>query len=185
MSFQMRGGNQLIDAVKVLLKGGIKQGAIVADLGCGATGHFVFPAAHLVGPKGKIYAVDLLKTVLQAIESRRRMEGVDNVETIWADLEKSGGVKIAAGSVDIVLLLNTLFQIKDKEAVLSETARLAKPGGTLVIVDWKSTASPFGPSGDRRLSPSFAKQLAQSVGFEFVEDFEAGPYHFGLVFRKR
>ncbi len=181
---QLRGGNQLLDAVKILEQGGIKDGYVVADLGCGTSGHFVFPAAHLVGPKGKVYAVDVLKPVLQAIESRTRLEGVDNVEAVWSDLERAGGLKIAAGSVDLTLLLNILALVKDKVTVLREAARVTKPQGTLVVSDWKSGHSPLGPPPEKRLVPEELKRIVQSAGFEFVREFEAGQYHFGIVFKK-
>lgn len=185
MAIQLRGGNELIDPVKLLEHGGIKQGDVAADLGCGSAGHFVFPAAHLVGAKGRVYAVDVLKNVLAAIQSRERLEGLDNVEEVWADLEKPGATKISAGSVDLVLLLNTLFQTKDKAAVLAEASRIAKAGGTLIIAEWKSTGAPFGPPVESRVDKRSIHDLAQSAGFGVVEEFEAGPYHYGLVFRKR
>lgn len=185
MSIQIRGGNQLIDAVKLLEEGGITEGQTVADLGCGTSGHFVFPAAHLTGPKGKVYAVDLLKSVLDAIESRVKLEGVDNVETVWADLERAGGLKIPDSSVDLCLILNTLAQVRDKETLAREAARVTRAGGTLVIADWKMTSSPFGPPTAKRIDHARAKDIAQAAGFEFVREFNAGPYHFGLVFRRK
>lgn len=184
MTIQLRGGNELIDPVKLLERGGIKQGDVVADLGCGSAGHFVFPAAHLVGAKGKVYAVDVLKNVLGAIQSRERLEGLDNVEPVWAALEKPGATKIADGSVDLVLLLNTLFQTKDKAAVLREASRIAKAGGTLIIAEWKSSGAPFGPSVELRVDKNNIRTLAQNAEFDWVEEFEPGPYHYGLVFRK-
>lgn len=185
MSIQLRGGNELIDPVKLLERGVIKQGQVVADLGCGSAGHFVFPAAHLVGAQGKVYAVDVLKPVLAAIQSRERLEGLDNVEGVWADLEKPGATKIAAGSVDLVLLLNTLFQTKDKAAVLREAGRIAKAGGTLIIAEWKSSGVPLGPAVELRVDKNTIRTLAPSADFELKEEFEAGPYHYGLVFSKR
>ena len=185
MSIQMRGGNQLIDAVKSLQKGGIRQDMIIADLGCGTTGHFVFPAAHLVGPQGKIYAVDILTSVLESIESRRKIEGVNNVETLRADLEKAGTLKITNQSVDLAILTNILSQVQSKDVLLNETARITKTSGTLLITDWKTTQIPFGPPTEKRLNPTQVKQLAQNAGFEFVEEFEPGPYHFGMVFLKK
>lgn len=185
MALKFRGGNELIDPVKLLETGGIQQGYTVADLGCGASGHFVFPAAHLVGSKGQVYAVDILKSVLSAIESRGKLEGVDNVEGVWADLEKPGSTKITDGSVDLTLLVNTLSQIPAKETVVREAARITKSGGTLIVGDWKRTASPLGPPPERRLDPAMAKQLVGVGGFELIKEFEAGPYHYGLVFRKR
>lgn len=185
MPIHFHGGNELIDAQKLLTRAGIKQGDTVADLGCGASGHFVFPAAHLTGPTGKVYAVDLLKSVLQSIVSRGKMEGVDNVETVWADLERPGATKIADSSVDLTLLVNDLSQIPSQAIVLREAARITKTGGTLLIGDWKTTASPLGPPVARRLTPETARKLAQEAGFEYREEFVAGPYHFGLIFKKK
>lgn len=182
---KLRGGNALIDSLTFLAHGGIKQGDTIADLGCGATGHFVFPAAHLVGSKGKVYAVDIQKSVLAAIESRSKLEGVDNVETIWADLERSRATKLPDGSVELTLLLNLLAQVQHKEAVLQEASRIAKPGSTLIVSDWKMTASPLGPPVERRLDSRRVLELARAAGFERIEEFEAGPYHFGIVFHKR
>lgn len=184
MSLQLRGGNQLIDAVKLLEVGGIQEGFVVADLGCGTSGHFVFPAAHLVGPKGKVYAVDVQKSVLSAVTSRERLEGLDNVEAVWADLERPGTLKILEGSVDLVLLLNILALVNDKAAVVREALRIAKPGGTLVVSDWKTTAAPLGPPVERRLNKAVAQQLLQAAQLELCSEFEAGRYHWGLVFKK-
>ncbi|MDO8505106.1 MAG: methyltransferase domain-containing protein [bacterium] len=185
MSINFHGGNELIDARKLLTRAGIKQGDIVGELACGATGHFVFPAAHMVGSTGRVYAVDIIKSVLEAVRSRAKLEGVDNVETVWGDLERFQGMKIADGSVDLAVLVNDLSQIPKKEIVLQEAARITKSGGTLLVGDWKQTASPLGPPPEKRLTPAIVRQLAQEAGFEYSEEFEAGPYHFGLIFHKK
>lgn len=184
MPLQISGGNELIDPYKLLAKGKIQQGFRVADLGCGTSGHFVFPAARLVGEQGMVYAVDILKSVLQSIESRARMESLVNITTVWSDLEKVGAAKIKSNSLDLALLVNTLFQIKDKPAAMKEAARLLKTGGCLVIAEWKMGNTPLGPSVEKRLSPEKAKELAQSAGLKLLEEFEAGPHHYGLVFEK-
>lgn len=182
---QIRGGNELIDSQKLLEHGGIKAGFKVADLGCGTAGHFVLPAAHLVGNQGVVYAVDILKPVLQSIENKARFEGLTNIKTIWADIERKGGMNITDGSVDVALLTNTLFQIKDKVIVLSETARILKAGGLLIVAEWKAAGAPFGPPAMTRIEPAIIKNQAQEAGFELIKEFEAGPRHFGLVFRKK
>lgn len=182
MALQVRGGNELIDALKLFEQGNIKQGFKVADLGCGSSGHFVFPAAHLVGAEGLVYAVDILKPVLDSVERRARFEGLNNVVTVWGNLERAGGVKIENKSVDMALLVNTLFQIKDKQAVIKEAARILKPGGVLIVGEWKNAGVPFGPVSEVRLEPAAMKNLALGAGLKWVNDFEAGPYHYGIVF---
>lgn len=180
-----KGGNELIDPVKFLEQGGISAGYLVAELACGATGHFVFPAAHLVGEKGKVYAVDILKSVLAAIDSRAKWERVDNVEGIWADLEKPSATRLPDGAADLTVLVNDLSQIPSKEAVLREAARITKSGGTLLVGDWKKINSPLGPPSEKRLDPGQVKTLCTDAGFELTREFEAGQYHFGLVFKKK
>ncbi len=184
MPIKFRGGTELIDAVRFLEQGGVTEGAVVAELGCGTSGHFVFPAAHLTGPQGKVYAVDILKSVLEAVKSRGKLEGVDNVETVWADLERRGGLNIAPGSVDLVLALHILGQVKEKEILLSEAARVLKQGGILLVADWKKTASPLGPPVEKRIDPAIVKELVNKAGFDMTNEFGVGLYHFGIKFKK-
>lgn len=61
-------GKELINPFKVLECAGLRKGSHIADLGCGALGHFVFSAAQMTGGEGRVYAVDIDKTALKAIE---------------------------------------------------------------------------------------------------------------------
>jgi ubiquinone/menaquinone biosynthesis C-methylase UbiE len=177
-------GKELIDPFKVLEEAGIRNGMKLADFGCGTLGHYVFPAAHLVGPDGKIFAVDILKSVLGGIESRAKMEGVSNVMALWGDTERVGGVKVADNSLDIGLLINNLFMSKQKAAMIKECARCIKPGGRLVIIDWKPAGVSFGPDSASRVSPNDARALAESVGLKYEKDILPGQFHYGFVFIK-
>ena len=113
-----------MDANLIFRKAEVSEKMKVADLGCGSSGHFVFPAARLVGKNGKVYAVDILKTVLESINKRTKQEGLDNIETVWSDLEIFGATKIESGSLDISLLINTLYQSNKRAEILRETARM-------------------------------------------------------------
>jgi len=176
--------SELINANFVLSQGEIRQGMKVADLGCGTTGHFVFPAAELIGKEGKVYAVDIQKGVLAAIESRGRLEGVENVETVWSDIERPGATKIPEASLDLTLLINNLFVAKQRDNLAREVIRLMAPGGRLVVADWKMTQAPFGPPVQDRVPPEEAKKLFTAHGLGLEKEFEAGKYHYGLVFKK-
>jgi ubiquinone/menaquinone biosynthesis C-methylase UbiE len=173
-------GTELLNPAEILKRVGVAEGMKVADMGCGSSGHFVFPAARIVGGGGKVYAVDLLKSALAGVESRRKMEGVVNVEEVWSDIEVYGGAKIPDKSLDVVLLVNN----QPNEAMLKESARLVKDGGRLAIVDWEKVAAPFGPPTKDRLDKEETKKRVEALGLKFSEEFKAGPYHFGLVFVK-
>ena len=95
-----------------------------------------------------------------------------------------GATKIPADSLDLTMLINMLFQSAKDEVVFQEAYRLAKPGGKLLVIDWSSVSAPFGPAVKDRIKKEEAIKLAQNSGFKFLEDFQAGPYHFGLIFVK-
>jgi len=58
----------------------VKNGQVVADLGC-ATGYFAFALADSVGPEGKVYAVDLNKKNIRALEKKVEKGGYRNIES--------------------------------------------------------------------------------------------------------
>lgn len=183
-TIKISGGNILLDPYFIFEQIGLGAEMKIADLGCGAAGHFVIPAAKIVGGKGKVYAVDLLKSVLEAVKSRAKLEGVANVELIWSNLEIYGATKIEPESLDFVLLANTLWQIKKREEVFREAVRLIKKEGKIAVVEWGLGEAPLGPPPERRISKDIARELAKKYGLAESKEFKAGPYHYGLVFKK-
>jgi SAM-dependent methyltransferase len=57
----------------------VKKGQVVADLGCGS-GYYTFALAEIVGTTGKVYAVDLDKKCVQALEKKACKVGYHNIE---------------------------------------------------------------------------------------------------------
>lgn len=180
------GGQQLLDPIKILQKAGIAEGMAIADLGCGTVGHFVMPAARMVGNKGKVYAVDILQSALSGVRSRAKLEGVTNIETVWSDLEVYGGTDIPENSLDLALLVNILFQVGGYREVLREAVRLVKIGGIIEVIDWKMTDIPsFGPNPKNRVKKEEVLNSAEELNLSLKEEFEAGRYHFGMIFIKK
>lgn len=175
----------IIDAAKVISQTNLGYGNIAADLGTGREARFALAAAKIVGQEGKVYAVDIVKSLLPSIEHKAQMYGLNNLETVWSDLEIYGAAKaIPNASVDVAFLATVLFQSKNHLAMLREAVRVIKPGGVLAVVEWKDTATPFGPSLEQRVDPKEIKALAQELSLELVEEIEAGKYHYALIFKK-
>jgi ubiquinone/menaquinone biosynthesis C-methylase UbiE len=174
----------LLDASAVLAKAGVRAGSTVADLGCGTSGHFVIPAARMVGATGRVYAVDILKSVLAGVESRAKLEGANSIETVWGNCEMLNGVKLADNSLDTTLVINNLYLAKNRQTFLREAARLTKVGGKIVVIDWKIMASPLGPPTGSRVASEAVRADADAVGLRFVEAWDPAPYFWGLIFTK-
>ena len=177
-------GKALLDPKKILTEAGITAEMNVADLGSGTSGHFVFPAAHMVGDKGKVYAVDILKGALAGVESRARLENVTNVETVWGDLEVAGGARIEESIIDLALLINIAGLAKKSPNVINEARRILKSSGTLLVVDWKPEAPALGPDPASRVSQNEMIQLFTGRGFIVKKSFNAGPNHWGVILKK-
>ena len=181
---KLTGGNVLIDTNLIIQKSGVQESMVVADLGCGTTGHFSFPFARAVGRKGTVYAVDILRTVLENVNKRMYQENIENVKTVWSDLEVYNATKINSNSLDLALLINTLYLSTKRMEIIREAVRLLKKGGKLMVVEWKMIALPFGPSVDKRVRADLLKSAAPKYSLEMLEEFNAGPYHYGLLFEK-
>jgi len=165
-------------------KAKIKQGEQVGDLGCGRNGQFVFLSAKLTGKKGTVWAVDVIKSNLQILEKEAKEQGLSNIKTVWSDIETFGATKITPASLDLVFLINVLHEAKSPFNILKEVSRLTKTNGRIIIVDWKKSSSPLGPSKEARLDKDFIIQGVNKIGLAFEDEFEAGPYHFGLILNK-
>lgn len=179
------GGNVLLNEELILEKSQITEKMRVANLGCGVSGHFVYPVADRVGvKKGKVFAVDILRTVLERVARRAKQDNYTNVETVWSNLELFGATKIEAGSLDVELLINVLYQSHRRAEILREAIRMLKKDGRLLVVEWKSTATPLGPPVEERVKKDLLEEAGKKLGLKPEEEFEAGPYHYGLVFVK-
>lgn len=179
------GGKELIDARVLLEKLGIAEKMIVADLGCGRRGYFTLQAAKLIGPDGLVYAVDVVKSALENVNSMANLFGIPNIKTIWADLERPGTTKISSESVDLAMINNVFFQTKKDDLIIQEAVRILKKKGKLLITDWKKTQAPFGPPVQNRVSPEQIKTVAQGFNLKLERELEAGPYHYALIFVKK
>jgi ubiquinone/menaquinone biosynthesis C-methylase UbiE len=176
MSFQTK----FLSPVEVFRQVNLKEGEVAADFGC-ASGHFVFSAAKIVKDKGKVFAVDVQKTILSFLKKSISRRGFKNIKLIWANLEKPKATKIPKNSVDLVLISSTLHQVKDKKAVLLEAKRILKEKGRLLIIDWKPNAPSFGPPASLRLNEEHLKKEVQNAGFESTKELKVGAYHFGFL----
>jgi len=161
----------------------IAEGAVVADFGCG-TGYFVFPLAKKVGETGIVYALDVLAPKLEAIESQAKLSGITNVVVKRVNLEKDGGSKLENSSVDWVILSNMLFQNQHKDVIIREAARVLKPSGKALVIEWNKEDSSMGPQHDLKISKEEAMELGQKNGLGLLREIAVSDFHYGLILTK-
>ena len=172
-----------VDPATTIRKLEIAPGMIVADFGCGA-GYFTFEAAKAVGAEGKVYALDILTAALEAVASRTKVLGLQNVETKRVNLEKLGGSGLQPDSVDWVFLKDMLFQNNNKEVILQEILRVLKVGGKIFLMEWIPEDVPMGPEEGMRVSEEDTRALVEKIGFHPENNIPAGDFHYALIVRK-
>ena len=162
----------------------LTEGMLVADFGSGS-GYYTIAASEAVGEDGRVYAIDIQKSLLQKVRNLLTKENKNNVNILWGDIEQVGGTKLKDNSVDAVILANTLFQVEDKYSVISEARRVLKQANKLMVVDWSDSFGGIGPQPKDIMQESNTKQMFTESGFEFINRFDAGAHHYGLIFIKK
>lgn len=156
----------------------------VADLGCGTMAFFTIEAARRVGNKGEVYAVDVQKQVLAAVNQLTKTQGLYNVATVWSNVEIVGATNIPHESLDACFLVTTLYQVDDRAGAVKEASRLLKPGGKLLIIDWRTSNAPVAPQAERIINLEFLKNDIVQAGLIVVSDFQPTSFHFGMTVEK-
>lgn len=153
---------------------GITKGYICIDFGSG-TGTFALPMAELVGDEGTVYSIDNSVTMLSYIRAKNPPP---NLILINSDVDKTGlNDRIA----DICLLAFILHEVKKPDYLVAEAFRLLKPGGRIIIVEWKADLDSPGPPRRRRISSKQIKQLFGQFGLAMISYIEWTNNHYVII----
>lgn len=167
--------------LEILEGAGLREGMRVADVGCGV-GVFALPAALLVGGDGIVYAVDPQEAMLSILRERASAAGVGNIRPLRSSEER---IPIPGGVLDLVLMVDVLHELEG-DGTLKEVRRILRPGGTLVVIDWRRDGrEDMGPPREERVPEDEVVRRLSSLGFESLKKIGAGEEHYGLVFRRR
>jgi len=109
----------------------LREGETVLDLGSGG-GIDVILSARRVGPSGIAYGLDMTDEMLSLAQCNAAEAGVRNAIFLKGVIED---VPLPAASVDVVISNCVINLSTDKAAVLTELARVLRPGGRVGISD--------------------------------------------------
>lgn len=157
----------------------VRPGLTVADLGAG-TGYFSRYLAAAVGPQGTVLAVEVEPTLVAHLRARAEREESANLVPLLASPDNP---RLPAAGVDLVLVVDTYHHFDHRRHYLPLLRRALRPGGRVVIVDWKPGELPQGPPPDHKLPREQVIAEMRDAGFALAEDLDLLPYQYTLVFR--
>lgn len=137
----------------------IRPGMTVADIGAG-TGYFEPHLSRAVGDKGTVLALDVEPDMVRYMGERMKKEQLANVKPALVEFADP---KLAPGSVDRILIVDTWHHIDARVAYASKLRASLKPGGKVFVVDY-SLASKHGPPAEHRLAPEHVQRELTEAG---------------------
>lgn len=172
-----------VDPAIVVGKLSIAPGSHVADFGCGS-GYFSFEFARQVGPEGQVHALDVLPSALEAVASRAKTLGITNIATKRVNLENEQGSGLGNASMDWVIMKDVLLQNQKKDVMLREVARILKPGGSVLIMEWNPDESLVGPEKNLRVSKEDLQKLTTEAGLTIESELSVGGFHYAFIAKR-
>lgn len=172
---------EVLPAKEILNTVGIKDSAVVADIGCGI-GFFTFPLSEAVGNNGIVYALDIEKEMLDDVEAGMLERNIKNVRPV---VTQEYRLVLDNSSVDIAFLCTVMHEVKMREKFLKEANRILLPDGRIIIVEWIKKDSDFGPPADHRLDKNILKRNLQRAGFKDIEITDFNDYFYIADARKK
>lgn len=150
----------------------------VMDIGAGS-GYFTFRLAKV---SGKVIAADVNDRFLKYLNARRdslvKVTGKDNIEVRKIPYNSPG---LEPHEVNAVLIVDTYHHIENRVDYLKKLRRGIKPGGVLMIVDFK-LGNGIGPPDRHKLRPDVVLDEMREAGFkDILLDNETLPYQYILL----
>ncbi|RUL88557.1 class I SAM-dependent methyltransferase [Tautonia sociabilis] len=166
--------DEMLDAL------GIEPGMIVADVGAGV-GYHSLKMADRVGPEGVVYATDVQPQMLRMLQQRARRAGVSNVRPVLVTQEDPG---LPEGEIDLILMVDVYHEVSDPEATLRGLRSALKPGGRLVLVEFRAEDPTVPIKPEHKMTVEQARAEIEPQGFRLKEVLDFLPWQHIIIFEK-
>lgn len=162
---------------EVMMALDVKEGEVIADIGSGS-GYFSLRLARHVGTSGHVYAVDVSPDMTRFLNERIRDAKLLNISTILAKPDDP----LLPQPVNRFLIVDVWHHIADQPAYLALMKKHLKPGGQVVMIDFKKEELPVGPPVTMKIAREDLIAQMQANGFVVAKAHTFLPYQYFLVF---
>lgn len=138
----------------------VREGMTVLDFGC-AMGFFTLPLARMVGPKGKVIAVDVQAGMIDKLAKRAQKASLSNRIAARVCPPDALGLEEFNGKIDFALAFAAVHEVPDASHFFREVSTLLKPAGKLLL------AEPKGHVSDSKFKATLT--IAEQDGFRILQ----------------
>jgi SAM-dependent methyltransferase len=164
----------------VVSKLALPRDAIVGDLGCGP-GLFSVAFARAC-PAGVVYACDIEPAQLDQIRERIHADHLENIVPVLASADDP---HFPPARLDVVFIADTYHHLDDRVAYMQRLKAVLKPGGRVVLLEYKPGQLPVGPPPEHKLQPGVLDKELGEAGYVKAESFDTHPYHDFQIWKPR
>ena len=161
-----------LDALK------IPTGASVADIGAGS-GYITVRLAARVGASGHVFANDVQPQMLNLLARRLNNAHITNVTLIEGTLDDP---KLPPASVDLAIMVDVYHELSEPQAMLRHLRESLKPGGRLVLLEYRKEDPKVPIKPEHKMSVAEAKMELEAEGFMLSKVDESLPWQHILIF---
>jgi ubiquinone/menaquinone biosynthesis C-methylase UbiE len=156
----------------------IEPGQTIADLGAGS-GYYSFRIAPLVGPAGKVLAIDIEPVMLEAIAQRARRERVGNVVAVRSSAQDPN---LAPGSVDLLFMVDVYHELEYPYEVMTKVRAALKPGGRVALIEYRAEDPDVLIKPLHKMTERQVRREMQAAGFKHLKTVRTLPLQHLIVF---
>jgi len=158
----------------------LQPGLVVADIGAG-TGYLARRMAKAVAPGGKVIATDVQPQMVRMLQKLSEQPGMGNLVP-WLGDEQD--VRLPAGQLDMAVLVDVYHELAYPWEMLQSVLRALKPGGRLVLVEYKAEDAFVPIKTLHKMSEAQVRREAEVHGLLWERTVATLPWQHVVVFRK-
>jgi ubiquinone/menaquinone biosynthesis C-methylase UbiE len=156
----------------------IARGASVADIGAGS-GFITERLSARVGPTGRVFANDVQPQMLQILARRLAVRKITNVTLVQGTIDDP---KLEPATVDLEIMVDVYHELSQPQAMLRHLREALKPGGRLVLLEYRKEDPTVPIKFEHKMSVAEAKMELEAEGFTLAKVDEALPRQHILIF---
>ncbi len=159
---------------------GLEEGMTTCDMGCG-NGFWTLMMARVVGPSGRVLAVDIQPEMLKKLELRALESKLENVEPILGEVDDP---KLPVGEIDLVMMVDVYHEFSHPESMLWSIRRSLKPDGVVALLEYREEDPRVPIKPRHKMSKPQIMKEYHANGFKLVREYNELPWQHLMFFAR-